>query len=138
MKENKCDYDCSDEKTSSCDCNGTNCSTKSCCCSSQSQENKCGIDPITTTKYMLEKAFYTALMEVQVEKIKNKILESEMEDTMDKTADLIVKTMKKQWQADVSKLESSKELCRELEEIFSKKHEHEEDGFSKKHEEDRD
>jgi hypothetical protein len=28
------------------------------------------MDPITTTKNMLEKAFYTALMEVQVEKIK--------------------------------------------------------------------
>ena len=32
MKENQCDYDCSDEKASNCDCNGDNCSTNSCCC----------------------------------------------------------------------------------------------------------
>ncbi len=121
MKENQCDYDCSEEKTSSCDCNGTNCSTNSCCCSSQNHENKCVTDPITTTKYMLEKAFYTALMEVQVEKIKKKI-ESEWGDTLDRTTNAILQTMTKQWQADVSKLESSKELYHELENIFSKTH----------------
>ena len=119
MKENKCDYDCSDEKTSNCDCNGDNCNANSCCCSSQNHENK-STNPITTTKYMLEKAFYTALMEVQVEKIKKKI-ESEWGNTLDRTTDVIVQTMTKQWQADVSKLESSKELYRELENIFSKK-----------------
>ncbi len=119
MKENQCEYDYSDEKTSRCDCNGDNCSTNSCCCKSQDHGNKC-TDPITTTKYMLEKAFYTALMQVQVEKIRKKI-ESEWGNTLDKTTDAIMQTMTKQWQADVSKLESSKELYQELENIFSKK-----------------
>lgn len=119
MKENQCDYDCSNVKTSNCDCNGDNCNTNSCCCSSQNSENN-SPDPITTTKYMLEKAFYTALMEVQVEKIKKKI-ESEWGNTLDRTTEVIVQTMTKQWQADVSKVESSKELYHELENIFSKK-----------------
>jgi hypothetical protein len=69
MKENPCDCDYSNVKTSNCDCNGDNCNINSCCCSSQNSENNY-TDPITTTKNMLEKAFYTALMEVQVEKIK--------------------------------------------------------------------
>jgi hypothetical protein len=38
---------------------------------------------------MLEKAFYTALMEVQVEKIKKKI-ESEWGNTLDRTTEVIV------------------------------------------------
>jgi hypothetical protein len=40
---------------------------------------------------------------------------------LDKTTKVIVQTMTKQWQADVSKAESSKELYHELENIFSKK-----------------
>ncbi len=119
MKENQYDYDCSNVKTSNCDCNGDNCNTNSCCCSSQNPENNY-TDPITTTKHMLEKAFYTALMEVQVEKIKKKI-ESEFGNTLERTTDVIVQTMAKQWQADVSKVESSKELYHALENIFSKK-----------------
>ena len=119
MKENQCDCDYSNVKTSNCDCNDDNCNINSCCCSSQNSENNC-TDPITTTKYMLEKAFYTALMEVQVEKIKKKI-ESEWGNTLDRTTEVIVQTMTKQWQADVSKVESSKELYHELENIFSKK-----------------
>jgi hypothetical protein len=55
---------------------------------------------------MLEKAFYTAMMEVQVEKIKKKI-ESEWGNTLDRTTEVIVQTMIKQWQADVSKVELS-------------------------------
>jgi uncharacterized membrane protein YheB (UPF0754 family) len=119
MKENQCDCDYSNIKTSNCDCNGDNCNINSCCCSSQNSENNY-TDAITTTKTMLEKAFHTALMEVQVEKIKKKI-ESEWGNTLDKTTDIIVQTMTKQWQADVSKVESSKELYHELENIFSKK-----------------
>jgi hypothetical protein len=119
MKENQCDSDYSNVKISNCDCNGDNCNINSCCCSSQNSENNY-TDPITTTKNMLEKAFYTALMEVQVEKIKKKI-ESEWGNTLDRTTEVIVQTMTKQWQADVSKVESSKELYHELENIFSKK-----------------
>ncbi|HEY0579981.1 MAG TPA: hypothetical protein VGC75_04680 [Candidatus Nitrosocosmicus sp.] len=40
---------------------------------------------------------------------------------MDKTTEVIVQTMTKQCQAEVSKAESSKELYHELENIFSKK-----------------
>jgi hypothetical protein len=119
MKENQCDSDYSNVKISNCDCNGDNCNINSSCCSSQNSENNY-TDPITTTKNMLEKAFYTALMEVQVEKIKKKI-ESEWGNTLDRTTEVIVQTMTKQWQADVSKVESSKELYHELENIFSKK-----------------
>lgn len=69
---------------------------------------------------MMEKAFYTALMEVQVKKIKKKI-ESEWGNTLDRTTEAIVQTMTKQWQADVSKVESFKELYHELENIIRKK-----------------
>ena len=43
----------------------------SCCCRSQDHEKKC-TDPITTTKYMLEKAFYTALMQLKLRKLRKK------------------------------------------------------------------
>jgi hypothetical protein len=119
MKINQYDNECSDEKTNSCNCDCTNCGTNSCCSSSTSQQNNCA-DPIATTKFMLEKAFYTALMEIQVEKIKKKI-ESEWGSTLDRATDVIVQSMKKQWQADLSKSESSKELYRELENIFNQK-----------------
>ncbi len=119
MKINECNTECSDEKTDNCNCDCTTCDTNSCCCISSNQQNNC-VDPTSTTKIMLGKAFYTALMEIQVEKIKKKI-ESEWGNTLDKTTDVIVQTMKKQWQADISKSESSKELYRELENIFNQK-----------------
>jgi hypothetical protein len=123
MKGNTCGCDHPGHKTHSCTCDGTNCSNYS-CCYSQSYANRCSTDQITMSKHMLEKAFYKALMEIQVEKIKKKILDDDrIEDSLEKTAHLIVKTMKKQWQSDISKLELSKELCRELEEIFISKHE---------------
>jgi hypothetical protein len=40
---------------------------------------------------------------------------------LDRTTEAIVQTITKQWQADVSKVESSKELYHELENIFNKK-----------------
>ena len=119
MNENSCGCNDSDEKMSSCGCNEESCSTKTSCCSSTNHGHSCS-DPVSTTKYMLEKAFFKALMEVQVEKIKKKI-ESQWGSTLDKTSDAIVQSMSKQWQADISKAEASKELYQELEKIFSKK-----------------
>src|SRR6185437_9026700 len=106
MNENSCSCNDSDEKMSSCDCNKEICSTKSSCCSSTDHGHSCS-DPVSTTKYMLEK-------------IKKKI-ESQWGSTLDKTSDAIVQSMSKQWQADISKAEASKELYQELEKIFSKK-----------------
>ena len=72
MNENSCGCNDSNEKMSSSNCNDENCSTKSSSCNSAEHEHGCS-DPLSTTKYMLEKAFFKALMEVQVEKIKKKI-----------------------------------------------------------------
>ena len=71
---------------------------------------------------MLEKAFYRALMEDQVERIKDIILDDdEMDAALEKTANLIVKIMKKQWQEGISKSRLSEEIDSELEKIFRKK-----------------
>jgi deoxyhypusine synthase len=71
---------------------------------------------------MLEKAFYRALIEDQVERIKDIILDDdEMDGALEKTANLIVKMMKKQLQGGASKSELSEELDHELEKILRKK-----------------
>ena len=71
---------------------------------------------------MLEKAFYKALMEAQVEKIIDMLFDDdETNETLEKTANLIVKVMKKKWQEGVSKSESSEEFDCELEKIFRRK-----------------
>ena len=87
------------------DCNGSPC---------------CEADPIQNAKQLLERSFFAALKEVHVEKIK-KIIERDWGDTIDKTAELAVKTIEKQWQASVSASNTKKEFYEELGRIMASK-----------------
>jgi len=78
----------------------------------------CDTDPIETTKKLLESSFFIALKEIHVDKIK-KIIEREWGSTIDRTAELAVKTIEKQWQASVSSSITNKEFCEELGKIMT-------------------
>ena len=86
-----------------------NCNSSSSCCET---------DPIETAKQLLESSFFAALKEVHVEKIK-KIIERDWGGTIDKTAELAVKTIEKQWQASVSASNTKKEFYEELGRIMA-------------------
>src|SRR3954468_14269036 len=120
-------YGCHHRTMQSCDCSRDSCSSNSCCCSHGGHQDKYAVNPKKGSKFMLEKAFYRALMEDQVERIKDIILDDdELDDALEKTANLIVKVMKKQWREDISKSELSEELDRELEKILRKREKKEE------------
>ena len=78
----------------------------------------CDTDPIETTKKLLESSFFTALKEIHVDKIK-KIIEREWGSTIDRTAELAVKTIEKQWQTSVSSSITNKEFYEELGKIMT-------------------
>jgi hypothetical protein len=101
-----CSNACGCQTTTSGDCDG---------CSSC-----CEADPIEKAKQLLESSFFAALKEVHVEKIK-KIIERDWGDTIDKTAELAVKTIEKQWQASVSASNTKKEFYDELGRIMAPK-----------------
>src|ERR687886_2413451 len=115
-------HDCSHRKTLSCNCERDCCSSISCCCGYKDNNYRYVINAKKGSKFLLEKAFYRALMEDQVERIKDIILDDdEMDAALEKTANLIVKIMKKQWQEGISKSRLSEEIDRELEKIFRRK-----------------
>ncbi len=124
MVENQCDSTCATPNrieepathnqscSSTCECQTTtsgNCNSSSSCCET---------DPIETAKQLLESSFFAALKEVHVEKIK-KIIERDSGGTIDKTAELAVKTIEKQWQASVSASNTKKEFYEELGRIMA-------------------
>lgn len=78
----------------------------------------CEADPIEAAKQLLERSFLAALKEVHVEKIK-KIIERDWGDTIDKTAELAVKTIEKKWQASVAASNAKKEFYDELGRIMA-------------------
>ena len=78
----------------------------------------CDVDPIEGAKKLLESAFFEALKEVHVEKIK-KIIERDWGSNIDKAAELAVKTIEKQWQTSLSTSSPSKEFYEELKKIMT-------------------
>ena len=80
--------------------------------------SSCNTDPIEGAKKLLESAFFEALKEVHVEKIK-KIIERDWGNNIDKAAELAVKTIEKQWQASLSTSSPSKEFYEELKKIMT-------------------
>jgi hypothetical protein len=119
MVENQCDSNCAvpdrigDSRTYNQDC------PKACGCQTTTNSNCnscsscCEADPIETAKQLLERSFIAALKEVHVEKIK-KIIERDWGDTIDRTAELAVKIIGKEWQASISASNSKKEFYEEL------------------------
>ena len=120
MVETQCETNCMSHETNresnkynnsnSCGCEATNNSSSDCPC--------CSTDPINAAKSLLESSFFTALKEIQVEKLK-KIIEKEWGSTIDKAAELTINTIAKQWQASLSKSAADKEFYNELENIFT-------------------
>ncbi len=94
----------------SCGCETMHGSNASCSC--------CNTDPIEGAKKLLESAFFEALKEVHVEKIK-KIIERDWGNSIDKAAELAVKTIEKQWQASLSTSSPNKEFYDELKKIMT-------------------
>jgi hypothetical protein len=127
MVENQCDSTCAASNRTgesatynqnhpdSCGCQtSTTTTTGNCnCCSSC-----CESDPIEASKQLLERSFFAALKEAHVEKIK-KIIERDWGDTIDRTSELAVKAIEKQWQASVSASNAKKEFYEELERIMA-------------------
>ena len=101
MVENQCETNCECVETqrSSEQSNGAN--ECSCCCQKDTPNktnNPCfNDDPIAGAKSLLEKSFFKALTEVHIEKLKKQI-KTEWSSTIDKTVDLTMKTIAKQWQ----------------------------------------
>ncbi|MFB5600257.1 MAG: hypothetical protein ACE5SW_08540 [Nitrososphaeraceae archaeon] len=118
MNKNQCETNCENLQTNrvstensvvnTCECESTTSNEDSCCCSS---------DPINAAKKLLESSFLTAMKEVHVEKLK-KIIEKEWGSTIDKSVELTINTISKQWQASLSKTSANKEFYNELEKIF--------------------
>ena len=122
MIETQCDSNCeasprigessryNQNSSSTCGCQTISDGCNNCSC--------CDTDPIETTKKLLENSFFTALKEVHVDKIK-KIIEREWGSTIDRTAELAVKTIEKQWQTSVSSSITNKEFYEELGKIMT-------------------
>ncbi len=120
---------------SSCGCGISHGYSGACVCGSQmshggsscgcgmSHGHRCGYgsaDPMEQAKKLLQSAFFIALKEVHVEKIK-KIIERDWGDNIDKAAELAVKAVEKQWQVSLSTSFASKEFEHELREILTSK-----------------
>ena len=124
MVENQCDSTCATpNRTEECGTHNQGCSD-ACGCGTTTTPGDCNgsscceADPIEKAKQLLESSFFAALREVHVEKIK-KIIERDWGDTIDKTAELAVKTIEKQWQASVSASNTKKEFYEELGRIMA-------------------
>ncbi len=119
MIENECESNCECVETQR--SSGNNNVENECCeitnKTRSSNSACCSNDPIADAKSLLERSFFTALTEVHVEKLKKQI-EREWGSTIDKAADLTVKTVAKQWQSAISKSVANKEFYSELEKIF--------------------
>ncbi len=131
MIENQCDSNCEvhygregrgssyhghNKYSDTCECNSCGCGTMH--HGSNTSCSGCNADPIEGAKKLLESAFFEALKEVHVEKIK-KIIERDWGSNIDKAAELAVKTIEKQWQASLSTSSPSKEFYEELKKIMT-------------------
>ena len=117
MTENQCESDCECMEIQ----NSENNSNANECCQTTNKIHRsnpcCNNDPISEAKMLLKRSFFTALTEVHVEKLKKQI-EREWGSTIDKTVDLTIKTVAKQWQVSLLKSAANKEFYNELEKIM--------------------
>jgi hypothetical protein len=122
MVENQCETNCECVETQRSSGN-SNVADECSCCSCQTTTNKTNIpccssdDPIAGAKSLLERSFFKALTEVHVEKLKKQI-EREWGSTIDKTVDLTIKTVAKEWQSSLLISAPNKEFYNELEKIM--------------------
>lgn len=99
-----------------CECNSCGCETTH--RGSSNSCSGCSMDPIEGAKKLLESAFFEALKQVHVEKIK-KIIERDWGGNIDQAAELAVRTIEKQWQSSLSNSSPSQEFYNELKKIMT-------------------
>ena len=113
--EKECGNECGSGQTD-CQCPCHTCGAPTCSgCANMHGGKAC---PIEMTTMMWKKAFFTAHMEVEVEKLKERI-EANWGPLMDKVADAVIEAMGKQWQAMLQDAGADKELNEKVAKIFS-------------------
>ena len=99
-----------------CECNSCGCETThhggNASCSG------CNNDPIEGAQKLLQSAFFEALKQVHIDKIK-KIIERDWGSNIDQAAELAVRTIEKQWKTSLSTSSPSKEFYDELKKIMT-------------------
>jgi uncharacterized protein YchJ len=91
------------------------------CGSSKPYSECCGcetMDPVEISMKMWHKAFFQAMHEVHVEKLKKRI-ESTWGPSIDKSADAAIESFGKIWQSMLLQSEGKKELASKLQKIYS-------------------
>jgi len=78
------------------------------------------MDPIEISMKMWHKAFFQAMHEVHVEKLKKRI-ESAWGPSMDKAADAAIESFGKVWQSMQLQSEAKNEFASKLQKIYSEK-----------------
>jgi len=76
------------------------------------------MDPVEHAKQEWYKAFFQALHEAHVERLRKRI-KSMWRPSMDKAADVVIESLGEYWQAMVTMSEAKKELDAEFQKIFS-------------------
>jgi len=76
------------------------------------------MDPIEISMIMWHKAFFQAMHEVKVERMKKRI-EAAFGPTLDKSADATIESFGKIWQSMLLQSEGKKELASKLQKIYS-------------------
>ena len=91
------------------------------CGSGKSYEECCGcqtMDPIEVSMRMWHKAFFQAMHEVHVDRLKKRI-ESAWGPSMDKAADAAIESFGKMWQSMLLQSDGQKEFASKLQKIYS-------------------
>lgn len=111
------DESCGTEKSETCEC-GSMSSHGHCGCDHghHGWEHRHGDSSHFMSK-MYKHAFFEALHEAQVERIKKRI-DAKLGPTLDKTADAVVESFSKIWQLKMQEVEARKELESTLKKIF--------------------
>ncbi len=97
--------------------------SSSICGMNKGHGSSCGsgsADPMEQAKKLLQSAFFIALKEVHVEKIK-RIIERNWGEKIDKAAELAVKEVEKHWPDSLPTSFTSKEFDNELREVLTSK-----------------
>ncbi|MGA8844400.1 MAG: hypothetical protein WB511_12515 [Nitrososphaeraceae archaeon] len=116
---NKCE--CETDGNSNCGCEspkfeGTNDQR---CGHGPSSGGNCS-DPVTMAQIMFQKAFFKALFEIKVEKLKKNI-EEKWGANLDEAAKAVIEAMEKEWQAMITGGQAKQELHNKLASILTKK-----------------
>ena len=101
---------CSTEKNSTCSCGSDKPYDECCGCQT--------LDPVQQAVIAWHKAFFTALHQAQIERLKKKI-ESGFGPVLDKEADAVFEAISKVWGSMVTQADAKNELAAKLQKIYS-------------------